>query len=452
MPLSPPSTVSSPMGNMYISSGSAKQHLPNLVPLPLSPPILKPSTKPPHSLNAPNPTTRNNFSPTTPSHGFPSSYPIAGYSHAESSTAKRLVSHGASASMNMANLPSQRQPSRVKQRSPSQPHLPSYFSEASSQPSSSISQPSIPQQSPSIPQQPPSIPLRMSSIPPDSKPRKLALQTQRSLSALKIRNSSEEKDSAQAYGSTTPRRVSPPMRTNKALPSPPMSMAEEIKTREKVIGSTSPSLTQECPPKPRDSSPRQTDEYHKRAGQVWPDNSDQVMSPIGIAELQDTSSSSSTTRTAPHKRSASNVSATLHQPFAFEYHALSSNPTTTATPPPQTRALEQDIQPTPPLKVASSPKITSFPNPPTHASKPNPSKSTSTTKNPNTSSNLATEDGGWAAGTTSEGRPNQQSRTQRDRERKKKCKAKVLMEHVDVIRDEFWEKRPWILSGKVIFP
>jgi hypothetical protein len=43
----------------------------------------------------------------------------------------------------------------------------------------------------------------------------------------------------------------------------------------------------------------------------------------------------------------------------------------------------------------------------------------------------------------------EKSRTQRDKERKKRSKAKVLIEHVDIIKDEFWEKRPWILSGKV---
>ncbi|KAJ4347691.1 tRNA-His guanylyltransferase [Ascochyta clinopodiicola] len=48
----------------------------------------------------------------------------------------------------------------------------------------------------------------------------------------------------------------------------------------------------------------------------------------------------------------------------------------------------------------------------------------------------------------SDGRPTQMSRTQKEKDRKKRSKAKVLMEHVDLIKDEFWEKRPWILSGK----
>ena len=40
------------------------------------------------------------------------------------------------------------------------------------------------------------------------------------------------------------------------------------------------------------------------------------------------------------------------------------------------------------------------------------------------------------------------SRTQRDKDRKKRSKAKIVIEHVDIIKDEFWEKRPWILSGR----
>ena len=63
-----------------------------------------------------------------------------------------------------------------------------------------------------------------------------------------------------------------------------------------------------------------------------------------------------------------------------------------------------------------------------------------------------TEEGGWAAetmGTTgNEGRPVQMSKNQRDKDRKKRTKARIVIEHVDVIKDEFWEKRPWILSGR----
>lgn len=56
-----------------------------------------------------------------------------------------------------------------------------------------------------------------------------------------------------------------------------------------------------------------------------------------------------------------------------------------------------------------------------------------------------TEMGSCAADT---GRPEEMSRTQREKDRKKRTKARVVIEHVDVIRDEFWERRPWILSGR----
>ena len=41
------------------------------------------------------------------------------------------------------------------------------------------------------------------------------------------------------------------------------------------------------------------------------------------------------------------------------------------------------------------------------------------------------------------------SKSQQEKVRKAKQKAKVVVLHCDVIKDEFWERRPWILSGKV---
>jgi tRNA(His) guanylyltransferase len=35
-----------------------------------------------------------------------------------------------------------------------------------------------------------------------------------------------------------------------------------------------------------------------------------------------------------------------------------------------------------------------------------------------------------------------------EKERKKKQKAKIALEHVDVIGDAFWEARPYILAPK----
>jgi tRNA(His) guanylyltransferase len=39
------------------------------------------------------------------------------------------------------------------------------------------------------------------------------------------------------------------------------------------------------------------------------------------------------------------------------------------------------------------------------------------------------------------------SRTQHDKLRKLRRKAEVVVEHVDIIKDEFWQRRPWILSN-----
>ncbi|GME52856.1 putative tRNA guanylyltransferase protein [Neofusicoccum parvum] len=46
------------------------------------------------------------------------------------------------------------------------------------------------------------------------------------------------------------------------------------------------------------------------------------------------------------------------------------------------------------------------------------------------------------------GQPPELSKTAAEKERKRRGKARVAVEHVDVIRDEFWVKRPWILSGR----
>ncbi|GES59384.1 tRNA(His) guanylyltransferase [Aspergillus terreus] len=40
------------------------------------------------------------------------------------------------------------------------------------------------------------------------------------------------------------------------------------------------------------------------------------------------------------------------------------------------------------------------------------------------------------------------SRSQQEKLKKLRRKAQVVVEHVDIIKDEFWERRPWIISGK----
>ncbi len=46
------------------------------------------------------------------------------------------------------------------------------------------------------------------------------------------------------------------------------------------------------------------------------------------------------------------------------------------------------------------------------------------------------------------GESTEMSKTQREKERKRRAKASVVVEHVDIIKDEFWERRPWLLSDK----
>lgn len=41
-----------------------------------------------------------------------------------------------------------------------------------------------------------------------------------------------------------------------------------------------------------------------------------------------------------------------------------------------------------------------------------------------------------------------QSRSQQDKLRKLRRKAEVVIDHIDIIKDDFWERRPWILTNK----
>jgi len=44
--------------------------------------------------------------------------------------------------------------------------------------------------------------------------------------------------------------------------------------------------------------------------------------------------------------------------------------------------------------------------------------------------------------------PVQQSKTQAESDKKKRAKAMILVEHMDIIKDDFWDRRPWLLSNK----
>ncbi|KAJ6786055.1 hypothetical protein PWT90_02749 [Aphanocladium album] len=44
--------------------------------------------------------------------------------------------------------------------------------------------------------------------------------------------------------------------------------------------------------------------------------------------------------------------------------------------------------------------------------------------------------------------PVHQSKTQNENDKKRRSKARIVIEHLDIIRDDFWDRRPWILSNK----
>ena len=46
--------------------------------------------------------------------------------------------------------------------------------------------------------------------------------------------------------------------------------------------------------------------------------------------------------------------------------------------------------------------------------------------------------------------PVEVSRTQAEKERKRQAKATIRVEHTDIIKDDFWDKRPWLLNSKVV--
>lgn len=42
------------------------------------------------------------------------------------------------------------------------------------------------------------------------------------------------------------------------------------------------------------------------------------------------------------------------------------------------------------------------------------------------------------------------SKTQKEKERKLRTKATIATEHVDLIKDDFWLTKPWLLSGRPV--
>ncbi|KAF3032067.1 tRNA-His guanylyltransferase [Didymella heteroderae] len=360
-PISPPSTVSSPM---------SKQNFVSLTPLPLSPPILKPSSKPPLSLDAPNPTTRANFSPAAAPAEFTNSF-------AERNSPDgmaRTTSHSASASMSFSG-PSQPE---LQRRSPSLSQIHTYLATSSQNAG------------------PPSIPLRISSIPANTKPRKLSLQHLRSNSNLKAGLADEKENLASpAQEAMTPSRNSPPLNTNKELPSPPIGERRVVSDPDKKKGSNG----------------WQQDDHP------------------GIAELPASS--------VRHSRQQSQPVPSCSEwgSYAHFYDKLQSSV------PGSRSGVTETIQTVLPAKD------TSRSNRHRHTKSEAISearKSKDMSKSESTKKTRAPA----AVKEANSGRPVQMSRTQREKDRKKRSKANIVVAHVDLIKDDFWEKRPWILSGK----
>ncbi|KAF5610289.1 tRNA(His) guanylyltransferase [Fusarium subglutinans] len=48
----------------------------------------------------------------------------------------------------------------------------------------------------------------------------------------------------------------------------------------------------------------------------------------------------------------------------------------------------------------------------------------------------------------SQAEPVEQSKSQKKKDKKSRNKARVVVEHMDIIKDDFWNQRPWLLSNK----
>ncbi|KAF4442715.1 tRNA(His) guanylyltransferase [Fusarium austroafricanum] len=48
----------------------------------------------------------------------------------------------------------------------------------------------------------------------------------------------------------------------------------------------------------------------------------------------------------------------------------------------------------------------------------------------------------------SQAEPTEQSKSQKEKDKKSRAKARVVVEHMDIIKDDFWNQRPWLLSNK----
>ncbi|EPE10666.1 trna guanylyltransferase [Ophiostoma piceae UAMH 11346] len=54
---------------------------------------------------------------------------------------------------------------------------------------------------------------------------------------------------------------------------------------------------------------------------------------------------------------------------------------------------------------------------------------------------------GIAAAVDDQAEPAAVSKSKAESDKKRRSKARITVEHIDIIRDEFWERRPWLLTG-----
>ncbi|KAF2017659.1 Thg1-domain-containing protein [Aaosphaeria arxii CBS 175.79] len=284
----------------------------------------------------------------------------------------------------------------------------------SSRPVPSADPPRLKHRSPSLSMidytaKPPIIPLRISSIPIDNRTRKLSLPSSQKSALFNHHHHapSSEKDKN--------------LSTMKELPIPPSGGDDIIDLRNKVMAGELrlDSLTpanpasrpgsrlgvQDTPPPPPPPPPPEQTSTGARP------------------DLQQRARSHPRLRSAPPTATTTTAS-TSRLPSPPALSNIKTKKSFSASPPPPSQPQQQ-----PPPSSSS----------PAGASKPNSGKAKAKAK---AKAKVPEEEGGWAAATK------EPSRTQREKERKKRTKARIVIEHVDVIKDEFWIRRPWILTGK----
>jgi hypothetical protein len=365
---------------------------------------LKPSSKPPMSLNAPNPTTRTNFSPAAPPPDFNSAF--FSDSTSTSTLAFRPLhshSHSHSHSVSASSHSPYTGYGTLRQRSPSLSQLSTYSSHVQSQHANAG---------------PPQIPLRISSIPADSQPRKLSLHALRTKLSLQNMSASAPAHPSPARSSST----SPPLNTNKDLPSPPTG--ESPAPHRRIA-----------------SDPERASVYEHP----------------GIAELPATrpwyprmSSCPPAATAAPAHMPAAATPGSVAGPLDWPVFPLLQEKLQSSIPGSST-AQRVAATPSPPPAVRESRAAKLEHGAREAPAKPDPEqqqqRGDEQHRQRRTKEKEPRKERPKEKDARSAGPPAQMSRTQRDKDRKKRSKAPVLVEHVDLIKDDFWEARPWILSG-----